>query len=211
MTGPVVVKVGGSLLDWPGLPDRLSAYLDDRRADRLVLVVGGGRFADALRDLDGAQAIGEARSHALALRVLDLTAHALAAIVPGLEVVEDLPALPRAWEAGRSPILAPRRFLDLDDRSPDPLPHAWTTTTDAIAARLAVCLGASELILLKSAPIPPGIDLEAASRLGLVDPEFPRTASGLPIVASLNLRDPGAIPTIIRGRGPFGRPAMADG
>jgi aspartokinase-like uncharacterized kinase len=210
MTGPVVVKVGGSLLDWPGLPDRLSAYLDERRGDRLVLVVGGGRFADALRDLDRAQALGEARSHALALRVLDLTAHALAAIVPGLEVVEDVPALPRAWEAGRSPILAPRRFLDLDDRSPDPLPHAWTTTTDAIAARLAVRLGASELVLLKSAPIPNGTGLEAASRLGLVDPEFPRAASGLPIVASLDLREPGASPTIFRGRGPFGRPSMAD-
>ena len=68
-----------------------------------------------------------------------------------------------------SPILAPRRFLDVDDRSPDPLPHAWTTTTDAIAARLAVRLGASELVLLKSASIPPGLDLEAASRIGLVD------------------------------------------
>jgi 5-(aminomethyl)-3-furanmethanol phosphate kinase len=200
MRGPVVVKVGGSLLDWPALADRLTSYLDDRRGDRLVLVVGGGRFADALRDLDRAQAIGEARSHALALRVLDLTAHALAAIVPGLVVVDDIPALPRAWETGRSPILAPRRFLDLDDGSPDPLPHAWTTTTDAIAARLAVRLGARELVLLKSAPIPPGLDLEAASRLGLVDAESPRVASGLPIVACLNLRDPRAIPTIFQGQ-----------
>jgi aspartokinase-like uncharacterized kinase len=189
MRGPVVVKVGGSLLDWPGLADRLSSYLDDRRGDRLVLVVGGGRFADALRELDRAQAIGEVRSHALALRVLDFSAHALAAIVPGLLVVDDVPALPHAWEAGRSPVLAPRRFLDLDDRSPDPLPHAWTTTTDAIAARLASRLGASELVLLKSAPIPPGLDLKAASRLGLVDPEFPRTASGLPIVTYQNLRE----------------------
>ena len=150
---------------------------------------------EALRDLDRTQAIGEARSHALALRVLDFTAHALAAIVPGLVVVDDLNALPRAWETGRSPILAPRRFLDLDDGSPDPLPHAWTTTTDAIAARLAVRLGARELVLLKSAPIPPGLDLEAASRLGLVDPEFPRAASGLPMVRYRNLRgEPGEGP-----------------
>ena len=198
VTGPVVVKVGGSLLDWPGLPDRLAGYLDGRRGDRPVLVVGGGPFADALRDLDRAQSLGEGRSHALALRVLDLTAHALAAMVPGLVVVEEISALPRAWGRGLVPILAPRRFLDRDDRSPDPLPHAWTTTTDAIAARLAVRLGARELVLLKSAPIPRGIDLQAASRLGLVDPEFPRAASRLPVVTARNLRDLGSIATVFR-------------
>ncbi len=180
MTPPdAVIKVGGSLLGWPGLPGRLADYLEARRGDRLVLVVGGGRFADALRGLDAAHGLGEARSHALALRVLDLTARVLADLAPGLEVVEDPAALPETWAAGRTPILAPRHFLEADDRSPDPLPHAWTTTTDAIAARLAVRLGARELALLKSTPLPPGATLIEAARLGLVDPEFPRAASEL--------------------------------
>ncbi len=200
MIGPVVVKVGGSLLGWPGLADRLSSYLDGRRADRPVVIVGGGPFADALRDLDRAQAIGEARSHALALRVLDLTAHALAALVPGLAVVEDPADFPALWSAGLTPVLAPRRFLDGDDRSPDPLPHAWTTTTDAIAARLAVRLGASELALLKSAPLPPGADLEAASRLGLVDPEMPRVIGCSCAVNYIHFRDPGGGPALLASR-----------
>lgn len=199
MTGPVVVKVGGSLLEWPGLADRLASYLEGRRAARVVLVVGGGRFADALRGLDRAQSLGEDRSHALALRVLDVTAHALAAVVPGLVVVDEVADLPRAWGLGLVPVLAPRSFLDGDDRSPDPLPHAWSTTTDAIAARLATRLGASGLVLLKSVPAPPGADLEAATRLGLVDPEFARAAAGLPLVAYLDLRGPGGVPVVLAG------------
>ena len=189
MTRPVVVKVGGSLLDWPELPARLSAYLEGRRGDRIVLVAGGGRFADALRDLDRGHAIGEARSHALALRVLDVTAHLLAALLPGSCVIDDLAGLDPAWSGGRLPILAPRRFLDDDDRSPDPLPHAWTTTTDSIAARLAVRLDVRELALLKSAPLPSGCDRDQAAHLGLVDPEFPRASEGVGLVTFRNLRE----------------------
>jgi aspartokinase-like uncharacterized kinase len=185
----VVVKVGGSLLDWPELPARLSAYLETRRADRLVLVVGGGRFADALRDLDATHGLGEARSHALALRVLDLSSRVLASMVPGLEVVEDVGDLPATWSQGLVPILAPRRFLDDEDRSPDPLPHTWTTTTDAIAGRLAFRLGAGELVLLKSTPLPTGSDRLGAARLGLVDPEFPRASAKVPVVMYHNFRD----------------------
>jgi 5-(aminomethyl)-3-furanmethanol phosphate kinase len=185
----VVVKVGGSLLDWPELPARLTGYLEARRGDRLVLVVGGGRFADILRDLDASHEIGEESSHALALRVLDLTAHLLAKLVPGTRVVEEVSGLDDAWSSSDLPILAPRRFLEADDRSPDPLPHAWTTTTDAIAARLAVRLEADELVLLKSVSSPLGVNLEVAARLGLVDPEFPRAAEAIPILTFRNLRE----------------------
>ena len=185
----VVVKVGGSLLDWPEFPGRLAAFLEARRADRLVLVVGGGRFADLLRDLDSTFNLGEGPSHALALRVLDLTAHLLAELVLGTTVVDEIARLEAAWSAGELPILAPRKFLDDDDQSPDPLPHAWTTTTDAIAARIAVKLGADELVLLKSVSLLPGINLHEAARLELVDPEFPRVAGTLPAVTFRNLRE----------------------
>jgi aspartokinase-like uncharacterized kinase len=193
MNPPVVVKVGGSLLDWPGLPVRLVEYLASRRRDRPVLIVGGGRFADALRELDAVHALGEARSHALALRVLDLTSRVLVELVPGLVLVETLGALPDAWSQGRVPVLAPRWFLDDDDRSPDPLPHAWTTTTDAIAARVAARLGARELVLLKSTPPPPSCDRAEAARLGLVDPEFPRASEGVPVVVYTHLRSSGLV------------------
>ena len=194
MTGSiVVVKVGGSLLDWPGLATTLAAFLATVRDRKVVLIVGGGRFADALRDLDRVQRIGEVRSHSLSLRVLGLTAHVLADLVPGLVVVPTIADLAACWASPSTPILDPRRFLEADDRSPDPLPHAWTTTTDAIAARVATHLGALELILLKSVKPPGGAGLDELARLGLVDPEFPRAARGIARVTWVNLRD-GSVP-----------------
>jgi aspartokinase-like uncharacterized kinase len=193
MTSPsgsiVVVKVGGSLLDWPSLPSALGRFLASRSGDRLVLVPGGGGAADFIRRLDARHRLGEPVAHALALRSLDLTAHALAAVVAGLEVVEELEDREPAWRHGRVPVLAPRRFLDADDARPDALAHSWLVTSDAIAARLAVRLGADELVLLKSAPVPPGADRAAAARLGLVDPAFCEAAQEVGAVVYVNLRD----------------------
>jgi len=186
----VVIKLGGSLLDWPEWPPRLTAFLARLPKVNPVLVVGGGRFADVLRDLDRIHGLGEAPTHALALHVLDTTAQVAAALLPGSTVVTEIDRLDPAWAAGRIPIFAPRLFLQGDDReSPDPLPHAWTTTTDSIAARLAVRLEA-ELILLKSCPLPPEVsDWATAACLGLVDPEFPRAVASLTKVSIVCLRE----------------------
>jgi hypothetical protein len=159
------------------------------------LIVGGGRAADLVRDLDRTHALGEERSHALALRALDLSAHLLAALSPGLVVVDDPAILPIAWDSRRIPLLPPRRFLEtVDASSADPLPMSWRVTTDSIAARLAVHLAARELVLLKSAPLPIGTTRAAAARLGLVDPSFPAVARPLATVTYLNLRDPDGAP-----------------
>jgi 5-(aminomethyl)-3-furanmethanol phosphate kinase len=189
---PVILKVGGSLFDWPDLPARLSSHLAQRRAGgrRLVLLAGGGRAADLVRELDRTFGLGDLEAHRLALRSLDLTAHALAGLVPGLDVVEELPALAGVWNQGRIPVLAPRRWLDeVDARSADALPPSWDVTSDAIAARVASVLGAEELVLLKSAPLPAGSHRREAARLGLVDPVFPDVSRSLEHVVYLNFRE----------------------
>jgi len=186
----VVIKLGGSLLDWPEWPPRLTAFLAGYPEVNPVLIVGGGRFADVLRDLDRVHHLGEDRSHSLALHVLDATAQVAAALLPGAAVVATIDRLDPTWAAGRIPIFAPRLFLLGDDReSPDPLPHAWTTTTDSIAARLAVHLEA-ELILLKSCPLPPEVsDWSTAAALGLVDPEFPQAVEKISRTRFVDLKN----------------------
>lgn len=192
MNGPVVIKVGGSLLDWPPLGRRLGAYLESRRAERPLVIVGGGPSADVVRALDRVHGLGEVTAHHLALRALDLTAHLLAALVPGLDVVDRASALELVWNSGRVPVLAPRRFLDFEDRA-DPLERSWDVTTDSVAARVAERLGAAELVLLKSEQAPPGIDRERAADRGLVDRAFPRVSKALERVSYLNFRDSTAV------------------
>jgi 5-(aminomethyl)-3-furanmethanol phosphate kinase len=198
-----VIKVGGSLLDWPGLPGRLTEFLDGRRtskpAERLALIAGGGPAADLIRTLDRIHGLGDQTAHVLALHALDLTAIVLAAIVPGSQAVDRIEALTGAWDAGVVPILAPRPFLSVIDQPGsgsglDPLPASWDVTSDSIAARIAVYLEADALIMLKSASLPPGAsrDIDTAARLGFVDPTFPAAARAMPRVAYLNLREPAA-------------------
>lgn len=184
-----VAKVGGSLLDWPGLPRALEDWLAARDATRPVLVVGGGAMVDVLRALDATHSIGEVRSHQLAVRALDVTCHLLADLVSSLVAVSSLDDLPVAWKRGRVPVLAPRVFLDSVDRAgPDPLPRCWSATSDSIAARIASHLRAYRLDLLKStSPARPITRAEAAAG-GLVDPIFPRASAGIRTVVMVNLR-----------------------
>jgi aspartokinase-like uncharacterized kinase len=171
------------------LPEALKRLLETERDGRAVLVVGGGGMVDVLRTLDSIHGIGENQSHALALRVMDVTAALVAGLVPGLQLALWPDELRNAWQAGAVPVLAPRVFLEsVDGREEDALPETWSTTSDSIAARMACLLGATRLILLKStAPAAP-IGREEAARQGLVDPVFPRAARGLRSVVVVNLR-----------------------
>ena len=194
-----VIKVGGSLLEWPELPLRLTRFLDSRRSqlplERLILIVGGGSAADLVRRLDTTHGVGDQAAHDLALHALDLTALLLAAILPRCRAVDQVEALSPAWEEGVVPILAPRRILAALDRTClDPLPATWDVTSDSIAAWIALSCRAECLILLKSATLPADASLETAARLGRVDPMLPRIARALPRVEYVNLRHPGAQP-----------------
>jgi aspartokinase-like uncharacterized kinase len=196
MFSPVsVVKVGGSLFNWPELPARLTAFLSARALERgeeyIVLIAGGGTAVDFVRLLDRVHGLGEERAHQLALQALDLTASFLAAVLPGpFVVVDSIEAVRSSWGQRSVPILTPRRFMiEIDRHGPDPLPENWNVTSDAIAARVASKLGAKCLVLLKSAPLPPGATRHAAAQMGLVDPTFPHAARALARVEYVNVRD----------------------
>jgi len=191
--GPIaVVKVGGSLLGWPWLPDRLETFLngEESRGWRLVLIVGGGPAADLVRRLDAAHELGDETAHRLALRALDFTAEFLAGLLPGSRVARRMDEVHSLLDNGLRPILAPRIHLEeADERRPDRLPFSWDVTTDSIAARIAEALGAARLILLKSVSPTEEVSLGEAARAGLVDAFFPEAARGLERVEIVNLRD----------------------
>lgn len=186
---PIVVKVGGSLLTWPDLPARLERWLDAEGDARLVLIAGGGPAADFVRGLDAAHRLGDEQAHRLALHALDFTAEALARLVPGSRVVRRLAELPTAWDAGLRPVLAPRLHLEeVDESRTDRLAYSWEVTSDSIAARVAVDLRATRLVLLKSTTIAGAATRLDAARAGLVDPCFPSASEALDRVELVDLR-----------------------
>ncbi len=171
-SAPIIVKVGGSLFNLPDLGARLIRWLDELAVPEVVLIPGGGATADVIRDLDRRHALGEEKSHWLALRALQLNAHFLAELLPRGVLIPAMAGASLGWQAGRIPVLDGYRFAHADEGRPGSLPHSWDVTSDSLAARFAQVAQARELILLKSTDIPPDIDWREAGRRGWVDRLF---------------------------------------
>ena len=167
----LVVKVGGSLYDHPRLREGLNEWLSARRSP-VLLVPGGGAFADAVRALDRCHQLGDGPSHWIALQATSAAAGFLRAIVPEAVPVKHPGA---SFHLG---VLDPAEFCQFDRGYTGSLPESWDVGTDCVAARAATVFRADRLILLKSIAIPE-MPWAAAAEQGFVDRYFP-TAIGRP-------------------------------
>lgn len=113
----------------------------------IVVVPGGGPFADAVRGFERQFGLSADAGHWMALLGMDQYAHALAERIPGAELVEGAAAISAALGRGRLAVLAPSRWM----RSADVLPHGWHVTGDSVAAFVAGALDAARLVLVKPA------------------------------------------------------------
>ena len=146
---PVVIKIGGGLLGVPGALEAVCAEVGAMgRRESIVVVPGGGPFADAVRQLDGTGLSADA-AHWMAILAMDQFAHMLAERIDGAVLVEESGAIAGALAAGRVVVLAPSRWL----RAADPLPHSWDATSDSAAAFVAGALDARRLVLVKPAEV----------------------------------------------------------
>jgi 5-(aminomethyl)-3-furanmethanol phosphate kinase len=147
---PVVVKLGGGLLGVPGALEAVCAAAAAMgRREQVVVVPGGGPFADTVRELDRRLRLSAEASHWMALLAMDQYAHLLAERIDGAVLVDEPGAIAGALAAGRIAVLAPSRWL----RAADPLPHSWDATSDSVAAFVAGALEASRLVLVKPAQV----------------------------------------------------------
>lgn len=160
-----VVKLGGSLLSSPRLDDLLAMLA--RNGAPLVLVPGGGPFADTVRDIQPQIALSDGAAHHMAILAMEQTAVALADIEPRLALCADPAAIAHAHAQGRAALWQPA-LMAL--KAPD-LPPSWDVTSDSLAAWLAIVLGAAQLTLVKSVGVIPAAERWVAE--GLVDPYFP--------------------------------------
>ena len=140
-----VVKVGGSLSGGDGLAALGGRLGELGRRYPLLVVPGGGPFAEAVRSQDRKFGLRDETAHWMAILGMDQYGWLLADLIPGGEPVRTLAAARAAAGAGRLPILLPWELL----YAADPLPHSWDVTSDAIAAWIATRVRAPLLVLLK--------------------------------------------------------------
>jgi aspartokinase-like uncharacterized kinase len=140
-----VVKVGGSLACDTEKLRALCAKLGElSKKYPLVVVPGGGKFADAVRDLDERFCLSPQISHRMAILGMDQYGLLLSDLIPNSCLVDSLGDVKVALESKKLPIFLTAKFILKDD----PFEPSWDITSDSIAAYVATRLGVNRLILV---------------------------------------------------------------
>jgi len=139
-----VLKIGGSLAEYPASLEKLCEELASFAKDHEILVVpGGGKFADAVRDFDETHGLSNTVAHKMAVLAMDQFGLFLSDITPNSYVSYSLEKV-RNSPKGKLPIFLPSRFIFRND----PLESSWNVTSDSITAYIAGMLRADKLILV---------------------------------------------------------------
>ena len=141
----VVLKIGGSILR---RAETLLPVLEVvARARRpLVVVPGGGSFADAVREAQQRLGFSDRTAHQMAILALHQNALMITEQVPKLRKLEAIEDIEHGLLQGQKLVWLPLRECEADAA----LPATWQATSDAIAARLACRLGGLPLVFMKS-------------------------------------------------------------
>ncbi|MGA7385678.1 MAG: dihydroneopterin aldolase [Methylocella sp.] len=166
-----IVKLGGSLARAP----QFAAWLEALAAwgGPLILVPGGGAFADCVRTAQGAMGFGDTAAHRMALNAMGQFGIALAAYSDAFTLAASRDELDNALSAGEIPVWLPEKMvLGASD-----VPECWGVTSDSLAAWLAWTYGARRLLLIKARDLAaPGSARDLAADK-IVDSLFPRFAA----------------------------------
>jgi aspartokinase-like uncharacterized kinase len=162
-----VVKIGGSLAYAAELPAWLAA-LALHGGGRVVIVPGGGPFADLVRRAQVHQGYADATAHAMALLAVAQYGLMMAGIEGRLVAASGLSQIREVLTTGRVPVWIP---------GPDGVPGvraSWEVSSDSLALWVAGQVGATDLALIKSRAPSPGVhrapDLSAQGSLDAVFP-----------------------------------------
>ena len=163
-----VVKLGGSLARSPRLQEWLTV-LAGQGAGKVIIVPGGGPFADLVRDEQMRLGFPDSAAHAMAILAMEQFGFVLAALHPKLCTAATETELRTALANGRAPVWLAYPMSMADST----LPQDWSVTADSLALWLAIHLKAEALLLVKSASLPDDRrDIESLSSNGLLDGYF---------------------------------------
>ncbi|MCK4458201.1 MAG: amino acid kinase [Methanosarcinales archaeon] len=193
----IVIKIGGSLIgNARNLVYRLHEYALTKD-ERILIVPGGGIFADTVRMASGVYGISDEAAHWMAILAMDQYAHYLTDGTPARLVIgiADLSSI----RAGASVLLVYNLLKKSDSENGSGIAHTWNATSDTIAGWIASQLDAT---FIKATDVD-GIlrdgeqlsEITASELITMgetcVDPELP----GLLLSRSLNCR-------VVNGKNP---------
>jgi 5-(aminomethyl)-3-furanmethanol phosphate kinase len=166
-----VVKLGGSLSSDPRLKPLLRILVDARD---IIVVPGGGPYADAVRAQQTQWQFPDEQAHRMAVLAMDQFALQLHGMEPRLNLAINIVAIQQAKLAQRSAIWMPSTMV----LSAPEIAMSWDMTSDSLAAWLSRAIGAERLILVKSCDIPPSATIAELIDRDIVDRGFAKMSVG---------------------------------
>ena len=163
-----IVKIGGSHISGPHIKDWLAAIA--AQAGAIVIVPGGGPFAEAVRSAQASMGYDDSAAHWMALMAMAQFGRALQNLNSALRLTASRSAIWRAIKDGKVPVWSPEPMARAAA-----LPETWALTSDSLAAWLAGELGAHHLLLVKHGRYEgAAVDVRRLVAEGVVDSLFPR-------------------------------------
>jgi len=192
---PLVVKVGGSIAE----TGRLTSVLEMIAAARVPLVVvpGGGPFADAVRKLQPELQFSDAVAHRIAMLAMEQMAECMVSLQAGLKIARSLDDISEAVMDGQIPVWAPLQMIGNDET----IAANWAATSDSLSARLAELLD-TRLVLLKSVSVDGNASAKELALQGVVDRLFPEIVARAELSWSIfGPGDDAALSALLAGEG----------
>lgn len=197
---PVAVKLGGSLAFSQNLQQWVAAC--GACAGSVIIVPGGGPFADAVRAAQSRMAFDDRAAHEMAVLAMEQYGRALASGNPLLSLADTPDAIRHCLATRRVPVWMPGRMVfDAPDIAP-----SWDITSDSLAAWLSDSIGAVRLILVKSVDLASRRETcESLAASGIVDKALARYLRASALRCSiLGPTDHTAAIAVIRDGAPIG-------
>jgi hypothetical protein len=140
-----VIKVGGSLFPEKAIElcESIIALNNSARSPKkIVLICGGGSFANKIRIYDHDMHFSNTANHNSAIMCMDIIGTLLADKVEGLEVAKSIDSVKSILNHGSLPVLIPTKIFE----SHDPFEHSWRVSSDSLSMYISDLLKAKLLI-----------------------------------------------------------------
>ena len=162
------VKIGGSLYDSRYLVEWLFA-INEYSAKNIVIIPGGGPFADQVRHADEMHHLDQTHAHNMAVMGMQQYGTLLVSLCPNIVLANTVDKIHMAWKKSKVAIWEPYDML----REECDLDRSWDITSDSLSVWLSNKLGLKNLLLVKSSnDVLKEKNIENLSNKNCIDPHF---------------------------------------
>jgi len=143
----IIVKIGGKILEnKENLESTIAQFkhiCENDIVQKIIIIPGGGTYANFVRKIDEKISIGDELSHWMAIFAMNCNGIELSQKYNDIKYFDNLGELKKS--NGRIVIFLPYDFINQRDE----LLHSWDVTSDSITVYIAHQLGLKECFLIK--------------------------------------------------------------